>query len=672
MKLNSKFLKYLFNNLSRPIGYLINKFRLNKKMGIFLLLFFLFFNINSQTKSYKRGVAYGYHSENDMQRISQHISWWYNWAAEPDIAIRNTYKNYDLDYTPMAWNGNGINNVNNWVNQDSEIKYILGFNEPNFKDQANMTPLEAATKWLEFQEIATSNNLKTVGPAVNYCGNCVEENGTTYYNAFTYLDDFFDACKDCKVDYIALHWYGSGNSIVGYIEDARKYNKPIWITEVASWDASNPVQNVEEQKKYLAGTVNFLERDPDVYRYSWFIGRTNSGKNVYPFIDLYGADGELTELGELYMQIPVYDANYKFQIPGRIEAEEYYLMKGFFAEITEDTNGFLNLGWTDNDDWAEYKINVSETGIYNLSARVSGSNTGVIDFLIDGNSAIILNTPNTGGWQSWQTISTEIELTEGEHILKMFVKDAGFNINWIDISKFDNPTTLDSFTVKSKSQTCPEKNNGELLITASEIGSYLVTIKSTTFNKSYNFTDTKLVSELGAGVYSICIKRLGESEEQCYNVTIESPNMVSGKASVNASKVSIEINKGTIPYTVFVNEIEVLKTTTSIFDINVKHGDIIQVKTAIGCEGVFSKTIDLFNEITAYPNPTSGNFEISFPIEYKQVKVTLFTVQSQLISSKIYPVINGKIQISLERKPSGIYFLEIGEGNYKNIKIIKT
>src|SRR5665811_179676 len=151
-----------------------------------------------------------------------------------------------------------------------------------------MTPSQAAAAWPTLEKVANDNDLKIVGPAVNYCGECVSENGTTYYNPFDYLDDFFTACTDCQIDYIGLHWYGGGNSIVNYVNTARKYNKPIWVTEFAAWDGS--VKTPGDQQKYLAGTVNFLERDPDVYRYSWFIGRTTNGPNSNHYIDLYGAD----------------------------------------------------------------------------------------------------------------------------------------------------------------------------------------------------------------------------------------------------------------------------------------------------------------------------------------------------------------------------------------------
>jgi len=407
-----------------------------KKIWLLSALLIINSGIYSQTKSYKRGVAYGYHSANDMKSFSPDISWWYNWYSQPDVAVRTTYQKYNVDFTPMAWNASGISGVGGWADKDTTIKYVLGFNEPNFKEQANMTPTQAAKAWPALQKIAAKHDLKIVGPAVNYCSKegSVYENGIYYTNPFKYLDDFFALCDTCRIDYIGLHWYGAGNSIMSYINDARKYKKPIWVTEFASWDYSSPVQNVAEQIKYLAGTTNFLERDPDVYRYSWFIGRRQTGQTTSPYIDLYGADGMLTELGKMYMDIPAYDPNMKFKIPGRIEMEEYYLMSGLFSEPTSDVDGFLNIGWTDVNDWAEYKISVEKSGTYNLNARVAGTGQGAIQFLVDNQVKTLVKTTSTGGWQTWKNFSGTIELEAGDHILKMLVRAAGFNINWIEIS----------------------------------------------------------------------------------------------------------------------------------------------------------------------------------------------------------------------------------------------
>ncbi|MDF2692952.1 MAG: hypothetical protein K0S65_1335, partial [Labilithrix sp.] len=51
----------------------------------------------------KRGVAYGYHSEADMRALSKGVSWWYNWAFEPDNGVRNVFATIGLEYVPMVW-----------------------------------------------------------------------------------------------------------------------------------------------------------------------------------------------------------------------------------------------------------------------------------------------------------------------------------------------------------------------------------------------------------------------------------------------------------------------------------------------------------------------------------------------------------------------------------------
>ena len=406
-------------------------FQMKTAFSLFLILFFATITFG-QTKSYKRGVGYGYHSATDMNTASGGISWWYNWASQPESAIRNTYSNYNVDFTPQAWNASGISGVNSWVSQDAKIKYVLGFNEPNFKAQANMTPMQAAAAWPQLQAIADQYNLKLVSPAVNYCGDCVSENGTVYNNPFKWLDDFFVACAGCRVDYIALHWYGGGNSMSSYINDARKYGKPIWVTEYANWENGVTTQG---QKSYLAGTTNFLERDPDVFRYSWFIGRTSSGAAAYPYIDLYGASGEMTALGQLYLDIPVYDSTFVNELPGRIEAEEYYLQNGVFAELTNDTDGSMNIGYTEAGDWLKYKISVTESGEYQLITRYSGTSSGKFDIYIDDVKKTTVNTTNTGGWQSWSSVVNSINLEAGEHILKLAVMSSGFNLNWLQFEK---------------------------------------------------------------------------------------------------------------------------------------------------------------------------------------------------------------------------------------------
>ena len=89
----------------------------------FLLLLFLIVSSLSygQQKSFKRGVAYGHHSANDLNTASAVISWWYNWSSLPDYDIQTTYADYKVDFVPQAWNAAGISGVNSWVSQDDKV-----------------------------------------------------------------------------------------------------------------------------------------------------------------------------------------------------------------------------------------------------------------------------------------------------------------------------------------------------------------------------------------------------------------------------------------------------------------------------------------------------------------------------------------------------------------------
>jgi len=114
-----------------------------------------------------------------------------------------------------------------------------------------------------------------------------------------------------------------------------------------------------------------------------------------------------------------------------------------------------------------------------------------------------------------------------------------------------------------------------------------------------------------------------------------------------------------------------LQTLSPSFSIDVQHGDLLEVKTDVACEGIFSKTIELFDAVTAYPNPTQGLVEIALPMLQKEVTVELYNYNSQLISIRTYPVISGKVQVNLENKPIGLYIAKVLLDKPVSFKIIK-
>ncbi len=405
------------------------------KKTIHLTLLLVAISLSYGYSQNKRGLAYGYHSPEDIAALTPEVSWWYNWTVSPDNGVAEIFSTTGYEYVPMTWNGAfDETRLRNFLDSHPETKYLLGFNEPNFTEQANMTPSQVAAQWPRLEEIADEYNLEIVGPAVNFCGNCVTENGVTYTNPFDYLDDFFAACENCRVDHIAVHSYmNTVSALSWFIGEFEKYNKPIWVTEFAGWEANGNINSINDQINFMVGAVDYLEANPNVYRYAWFIGR-GQGISNYPHIDILGDNGSLTELGAIYKQMPTHDPNNVVTIPARIQAEEYNSMHGMLLELTDDVNGFANVGWVDPGDWLEYKIEVPESGIYECSFRIASTKTAALNMVL--NTSNLIHTQeidNSGGWQEWRTYESTIELDAGIHTLRLVPATDGFNINWFQI-----------------------------------------------------------------------------------------------------------------------------------------------------------------------------------------------------------------------------------------------
>jgi hypothetical protein len=250
-------------------------------------------DVSGQTKSPKRGIC-GDASPQDLAVMAPSVTWYYDWGVAPPTVSQGQLSG--IEWVPMCWGAVYAGDV---AGIEAKIPagsiYLLGFNEPNFKSQANLTPAQAASMWPNLEKIAADKGLELVSPAVNWCGDCVE--GVTN-DPVDWLDKFFAACPGCKVDYIAIHSYAPGSAALNsYLDKFRKYNKPLWITEFAPWDPPKP--DYEGVVKYMKEAIPILENDPAVYRYSWFATRVGSN----PDISLLGADGNLTKLGQLYCNL---------------------------------------------------------------------------------------------------------------------------------------------------------------------------------------------------------------------------------------------------------------------------------------------------------------------------------------------------------------------------------
>jgi hypothetical protein len=100
------------------------------------------------------------------------------------------------------------------------------------------------------------------------------------------------------------------------------------------------------------------------------------------------------------------------------------------VDIQSCAEGGYNVGWTNPGEWLEYTINVTSAGSYTLATRLGSTGTGSLHVDMDGaNVSGNVAVPNTGGFQTWQTINTTVNLTAGQHIMRVTVDAGNFNLN---------------------------------------------------------------------------------------------------------------------------------------------------------------------------------------------------------------------------------------------------
>ena len=118
----------------------------------------------------------------------------------------------------------------------------------------------------------------------------------------------------------------------------------------------------------------------------------------------------------------------------QIEAENWAVMSGVQTEACSE--GGLNAGWIDADDWMVWDVNVPSSGQYSIQYRVaSASGGGNLQLENAGGSPVYgsLGVPNTGGWQNWTTISHNVNLNAGQQQIAVKALSGGWNLNWIKI-----------------------------------------------------------------------------------------------------------------------------------------------------------------------------------------------------------------------------------------------
>jgi hypothetical protein len=121
----------------------------------------------------------------------------------------------------------------------------------------------------------------------------------------------------------------------------------------------------------------------------------------------------------------------------KLEAETNHGQSGMTAETCSE--GGQDMGWIDaspdgTGDWVQWNISVPATADWKLEQRnavnMGGASAG-FRLRVDGTQVASGSIPNTGGWQTWATNSTNsFNLTAGDHTIQWQATTSGQNLNW--------------------------------------------------------------------------------------------------------------------------------------------------------------------------------------------------------------------------------------------------
>lgn len=223
--------------------------------------------------------------------VAQQPYWNYTWKTEyyPD-------QPENVEFIPMTWGGFNPNDAIPYIQKlidDGKVSKVLAFNEPDKKDQSNMTVDRVLELW---------PYLEALGVPIGSPATAQHPVTSTWFKTFMQKVDEMGY----RVDFVCVHDYGGGN-VTSFknkmISIHTTYDRPILVTEfaVADWTASSPDKNkhtLEKVKTFMKGALDWMESTDYMLGYAWFSFGVDQAAGTTSA--LFDQSNNLTELGEYY------------------------------------------------------------------------------------------------------------------------------------------------------------------------------------------------------------------------------------------------------------------------------------------------------------------------------------------------------------------------------------
>ncbi len=207
-----------------------------------------------------------------------------------------------------------------------------------------------------------------------------------------------------------------------------------WNGQGAKPSESIAMNGLMTQADYLLLENCFFRKD-----YIDALMRQPSSTAVIPFAEnlipgtIYATNYDMGQLGYAYN-----DADYQNISGSTYNSGWSYRNDGVDIESCLDfsSNGY-NVGWISSGEWLKFTVNVTQTGIYDISFNLAAQNSGgKILVAVDGQYLpSTIDVPATGGWQNWNSyLIKDIYLTAGQHTLMTQFINGGFNFSSMEFT----------------------------------------------------------------------------------------------------------------------------------------------------------------------------------------------------------------------------------------------
>jgi hypothetical protein len=361
------------------------------------------------------------------------------------------------------------------------------------------------------------------------------------------------------------------------------------------------------------------------------------------------------------------------------------------VSVSWNSNGYLDCDPSGNDPYVYNdnllsfdtdRINYLEVRVKNGTSNTgghlyvfSGSGTFPIKFTMTPNAAefetILVDLSTVNGWTNNLTVN-KLRLDPNGNGAAGTISFDHIYLMETESGSLDLPAN--NFNIEAIGETCADVKNGSIIINAVYSYNYSVRLNET---ENFDFSSDLTIDDLAPGDYSMCIT-LSEIPhyEQCFNLTIEASEEISGKTvrtkSGNTVIETMDITSGTAPYTIAINGEQLFSTYERNFSVDVNHGDKISVSSKFECEGILFSEVNLIDQFTASPNPTTDYVDILVPtIQKQEISVTVYSSLQQKVLEKNCTVQNGRIRVPLSHLSTGLYFVVLHLETPVNFKIVK-